>query len=94
MLKRQREEEDVEISDDEDEAMAWSPGRKHKVVIHSCTQYTCSHLTNFSSPQASSQAEHLQDKDRASGQGELCMHACLDAVTSLDSNDLPSRRQS
>ena len=53
MLKRQREEEDVEISDDEDEGMAWSPGRKHKVVIHSCTQYTCSHLTRSSSPQAS-----------------------------------------
>ena len=47
MLKRQREEEDVEISDDDDEAMAWSPGRKHKVVILSCTQYTCKRLSEF-----------------------------------------------
>ena len=38
----------MEISDDEDEAMAWSPGRKHKVVTLSCTQYSCSHLMSSS----------------------------------------------
>lgn len=52
----------MEISDDEDEAMAWSPGRKHKVVTLSCTQYTCSHLTSSPSPQASCQAEQRQEK--------------------------------
>ena len=52
----------MEISDDEDEAMAWSPGRKHKVVTLSCTQYTCTHLTSSPSPQASCQSEHQQEE--------------------------------
>ncbi len=33
--RRQREEDDVEISDEEEEmaAMAWSPGRNHQVAV-------------------------------------------------------------